>query len=216
MISSQPFSLMRKPFFSTTCRSFGSFYGHENHNIIRSFMVVKPWRSNSMLHSKEIPKCGHRLSFFISYSMDRSGSRDFPSFERKGPDANVEVRVSSHYKWIEPARLICFRQMEAGKGDTCVKDGQKVKIHYKCYDIHTNKVRHETNPEHDPEIIGPGENKIREGLYDGIVGMRVEQIRRIVLPPSSDLTGEHNKMMMKKKHFEEHGIYDVCLVEIIG
>jgi hypothetical protein len=24
-------------------------------------------------------------------------------------------------------------------------------------------VRHETNPEHDPEIIGPGENKIREG-----------------------------------------------------
>ncbi|KAL3574837.1 hypothetical protein D5086_022938 [Populus alba] len=164
MISSQPFSLMRKPFFSTTCRSFGTFYGHENHNSIRSFMVVKPWRSNSMLHSKEIPKCGHRLSFFISYSIrGLDGGRDFPTFEREGPGAKVEVRVSSRYKWIEPARLICFRQLEAGKGDTCVKDGQKVKIYYRCYDIHTHKVRHETNEEHDPEIIGPGENKIREG-----------------------------------------------------
>nr|TKR78994.1 hypothetical protein D5086_0000276850 [Populus alba] len=164
-----------------------------------------------MLHSKEIPKCGHRLSFFISYSIrGLDGGRDFPTFEREGPGAKVEVRVSSRYKWIEPARLICFRQLEAGKGDTCVKDGQKVfnvsfdswklqfpslslsyirpqigfwlialyftgirllticdtlqvKIYYRCYDIHTHKVRHETNEEHDPEIIGPGENKIREG-----------------------------------------------------
>jgi hypothetical protein len=39
----------------------------------------------------------------------------------------------------------------------------QVKIHYKIYDIHTHEVRCETNPEHDPKIIGPGDNKICEG-----------------------------------------------------
>jgi len=59
------------------------------------FSVHRPWRSNSMLHSKEIPKCGHRLSFFISYSvLDRSGSRDFPTFERKGNLALIILQVS--------------------------------------------------------------------------------------------------------------------------
>lgn len=64
------------------------------HVIYVLFSVHRPWRSNSMLHSKEIPKCGHRLSFFISYSMDRSGSRDFPSFERKGNLALIILQVN--------------------------------------------------------------------------------------------------------------------------
>ncbi|KAG6752709.1 hypothetical protein POTOM_042745 [Populus tomentosa] len=196
MISSQAFSLM------PTCRSFGTFYGHENSNIIRSFKFAKPWRSNYMLQSMEIPKGGHRLSFFISYSHDVSDNDEVPNKEEKG----TRRSISKWYKTIKS------RLTEAGSSDCCVKDGQKVKIHYKLYDIHTHELRCETNPEHDPEIIGPGENKICEGLYDGIVGMRVGQIRTIVLPPFADMTGEHNKMMMKKKH----GIYDVYLVEIIG
>ncbi|XP_011012252.1 PREDICTED: uncharacterized protein LOC105116542 [Populus euphratica] len=195
---------MRKPFFPTICRSFGTFYGHENSNIIRSFKVAKPWRSNYMLQSMEIPKGGHRLSFFISYSRVVSGY--LPVCQEPNKE---EKKTKRHFKlpWTKNSGLT-----EAGSTDCCVKDGQKVKIHYKLYDIHT----HELRAEHDHEIIGPGENKICEGLYDGIVGMRVGQRRTIVLPPSSDLTGEHNKMMMKKKHFEEHGIYDVCVVKIIG
>ncbi|KAL9372159.1 hypothetical protein Peur_034403 [Populus x canadensis] len=215
MISSRAFSLMRKPFFPTTCRSFGTFYGHENRNIIRSFKVAKPWRSNYMLQSMEIPKGGHRLSLFISYSTTVTSESDddaYPEPNKKGKQTKWFNRFSLNKR----SRNKRSRLTEAGSSDCCVTDGQKVKIHYKIYDIHTHEVRCETNPEHDPKIIGPGDNKICEGLYDGIVGMRVGQIRTIVLPPSSDLTGEHNKMMMKKKHFEEHGIYDVCLVEIIG
>ncbi|KAG6753683.1 hypothetical protein POTOM_041680 [Populus tomentosa] len=210
MISSRAFSLMRKPFFPTTCRSFGTFYGHENSNIIRSFKVAKPWRSNYMLQSMEIPKGGHRLSFLISYSHVVSGyyggANQVPNKEEKGTKWPAVWSISKLSKTIKS------RLTKAGSSDCCVKDGQKVKIHYKLYDINTHELLCETNPEHDPEIIGPGENKICEGLYDGIVGMRVGQIRTIVLPPFADLTGEHNKMMMKKKH----GIYDVCLVEIIG
>ncbi|PNT08853.1 hypothetical protein POPTR_012G012100v4 [Populus trichocarpa] len=212
MISSRAFSLMRKPFFPTTCRSFGTFYGHENSNIIRSFKVAKPWRSNYMLQSMEIPKGGHRLSFFISYHVvsDDDEADQEPNWKRKQTKRPAESSFSKLFKHKKS------RQTEAGSSDCCVKDGQKVKIHLKLYDIHTHEVRCETNPEHDPEIIGPGENDICEGLYEGIVGMRVGQIRRIVLPLSSDLTGEYNKMMMKKKRFEDHGIYHVKLVEIIG
>lgn len=202
MISSQAFSLM------PTCRSFGTFYGHENSNIIRSFKVAKPWRSNYMLQSMEIPKGGHRLSFFISYSNDVSSDIYTDEAETNKNEKHTR-RFSKCYKTIKSWASWLTK---AGSSDCCVKDGQKVKIHYKLYDIHTHELRCETNPEHDPEIIGPGENKICEGLYEGIVGMRVGKIRTIVLPPFSDLTGEHNKKKKKKKH----GIYDVCLVEIIG
>ncbi|KAJ6976735.1 uncharacterized protein [Populus alba] len=212
MISSRAFSLMRKPFFPTTCRSFGTFYGHENRNIIRSFTVAKPWRSNYMLQSMEIPNGGHRLSFFISYTISLTSDSDDDAYQ----DPNWKRKQTKRPAVPSPSKFFKTkksRQTEAGSSDCCVKDGQKVKIHLKLYDIHTHELRCETN---DPEIIGPRENDICEGLYEGIVGMRVGQIRRIVLPLSSDITGEHDKMMMKKKHFEEHGIYYVKLVEIIG
>eukprot|EP00258_Populus_trichocarpa_P032161 XP_024448180.1 uncharacterized protein LOC7489840 isoform X3 [Populus trichocarpa] len=207
MISSRAFSLMRKPFFPTTCRSFGTFYGHENRNIIRSFKVA-----SYMLQSMEIPKGGHRLSLFISYSTTVTSESEDDAY----PEHNKKEKQTKRHAVFKGIKLPWTKKSRLTEAGSCVKDGQKVKIHYKLYDIHTHELRCETKPEHDPEIIGPGENKICEGLYDGIVGMRVGQIRTIVLPPSSDLTGEHNKMMMKKKHFEEHGIYDVCLVEIIG
>lgn len=226
---------MSKPFFLTTFPSFGTFYGHENRNIIHSFKVAKPWRSNYMLHRNEIPKCGHRLSFFISYSSVESlGSHDFPTFEQKGSKVKVtvpstyksiEVKVSSASKSIEPARIY-FLQLSANSGGVQVEDGQKVKIQYELYDYCTGEVRYETYLKKGPEIIGPGKNDICEGLYEGIVGMRVGETRRIVLPPSSDLTGGHRKSfwndlqkIMRRKpssYSEEHRIYDVKLVKIIG
>ncbi|KAI5568390.1 hypothetical protein BDE02_12G011900 [Populus trichocarpa] len=68
---------------AATCR-FGTFYGHENRNIIRSFKVAEPWHKNYMLQSKEIPKFSHRLLFFISYSLDSSESDDFPEIVMNG------------------------------------------------------------------------------------------------------------------------------------
>ncbi|PNT08861.2 hypothetical protein POPTR_012G012600v4 [Populus trichocarpa] len=228
MISSRAFSLTSKPFLPATCRSFGTFYGHENRNIIRSFKVARLWHKNYMLQSKEIPKCSHRLSFFISYSTDLSGSDDFPTFERKGDD--VKVKVSSAYesiktKGLSPSKWIYFRHVDDGSGDVSVKD-QKVQIHYRVFDKEKKELDKTYHPKRGPEIIGPGENDICQGLYEGIVGMRKGERRIIVLPPSSDLTGDHRKSSWShlpkfmtgklSSYSEEHRIYDVRLVEIIG
>ncbi|CAK7324643.1 unnamed protein product [Dovyalis caffra] len=137
-----------------------------------------------------------------------------------------DVKVSSAYIWIEPARNICFRQMKAGSGDDCVKDGNKVKIRYELYDNQSRKLRYSTYSKQDPEILGPGKNEICQGLYEGIVGMQLGEIRRIVLPPSSDLTREHSKsgywniqkLLPNQKpsaDSEEYRTYDVKLLKII-
>ncbi|KAJ6887944.1 hypothetical protein NC652_029066 [Populus alba x Populus x berolinensis] len=221
MISSRAFSLIRKPFFPTTCRSFWTFYGHENRNIIRSFMDAKPWHSNYMRQSKEIPKCNHRFSFLVLYSTDLSGSNDFPTIVKNGSKI-VHVRVSSSYIWIEPARRICYRHIGAIVDGVPVKDGQEVKINYKLYSNSPDyKVRYDTRKKHGPQTVGPDTND--EGLYEGIVGMRLRETRRIVVLPSSDLTSvqrlikEKVKRVLKNKpsrSSKEHGIYDVELVEI--
>ncbi|KAH8492130.1 hypothetical protein H0E87_021638 [Populus deltoides] len=172
MISSRAFSLIRKPFFPATCRSFWTFYGHENRNIIRSFMDDKPWHSNYMGQSREIPKCNHRFSFLVLYSTDSSGSNDFPTIVMNG--SKIDVRESSSYTRIEaPARRIYYRQIGAIVDGVRVKDGQEVKINYKLYynSPGHHKVRYETRKKHGPQTVGPDANGEGENLIFGSFGL---------------------------------------------
>ncbi|KAL3574882.1 hypothetical protein D5086_022983 [Populus alba] len=97
---------------------------------------------------------------------------------------DVEVKVSSAYRWIEvkassasdmdrASKDIYFLQMEAGGGDVCVKDQKFLFLLNLVPDFsYLPYVLPEfTDLNHLRHIAGPGKNKMREGqnsIFDSL------------------------------------------------